>query len=120
MKITSALSLIAGIHSTTNYKRSNEQIIIFYSPSNAICSSDESADFKHNTGATNSGLGGGRGRFKSEPFLYRKYKWCIKESNASLFHRVNTIEHNMYLSWHAGSLSITSKNDASSVIAKFQ
>ena len=59
MKITSALSLTAGIHSTTNYKRSNEQIIIFYSPSNAICSSDESADFKHNTGATNSGLRGG-------------------------------------------------------------
>ena len=33
--------------------------------------------------ATNSGLGGGGGRFKSGPFLYRKYKRGIEESNLS-------------------------------------
>ena len=34
--------------------------------------------------AANNGLGGkGLGRFKSGPFLYRKYKRGIKESNVS-------------------------------------
>ena len=36
--------------------------------------------------ATNSGLGrwgGGGGRLKSGPFLYRKYQVAVKESNVS-------------------------------------
>ena len=44
-KIVSALFLIAGIHSTAN--SNNEQMIIFYSPPNAFCSSDESVQIKH-------------------------------------------------------------------------
>ena len=37
---------------------------------------------------------GGRGRFKSAPFLYRKYERGIKLANVKL-HRVNNIERNI-------------------------
>ena len=47
-KIVFTLFLIAAIHSTANSKSFiNEQIIIFYSPSNALCSSDNLIKIKH-------------------------------------------------------------------------
>ena len=48
LDIISALFLIAGIHSTAKSKKHiNEAITIFYSPSNVLCSSDESLQIKH-------------------------------------------------------------------------
>ena len=55
------------------------------------------------------GWGGGWGRFKLGPFLYRKYK--RGEKSLMFLHRVNNIEHNKktkYLYWHGGNLSYTS------------